>query len=83
MRSMFMGRLKERSEDLEVSLPPAVRFGGHAIAALAALALLGWPQLKIEISQTHTIELWTWCGIALIQLRIAALMAFSRKHGKT
>jgi UDP-N-acetylmuramyl pentapeptide phosphotransferase/UDP-N-acetylglucosamine-1-phosphate transferase len=50
------------------SLPPAIRFGGHAAAALALLALLGWPHLKIEISQTHSIEPWTWCGFILMFL---------------
>lgn len=54
-------------DDLK-TLPATVRFGGHAAAALAALACLGWPQLKIEISPLHSMEPWTWCSVALMFL---------------
>ena len=57
-------------DDLK-SLPPLIRFGGHAVAALAALALLGWPQLSIEISPAQSFKPWIGCGIGLMFLWLA------------
>ncbi len=57
-------------DDLK-SLPPALRFGGHAVAALAAIAVLGWPQLNIEISPSQSFKPWIGCGLGLMFLWLA------------
>lgn len=39
------------------SLPAAVRFGCHALAAVAVLASLGWPKLALGVAQGRTFAL--------------------------
>ena len=53
------------------SIPSSIRFGGHALAALATLALLDWPQMSIGISESGTVAVWTWLGIILLFLWIS------------
>lgn len=44
------------ADDLQ-SLRPSVRFGAHALAALAVLFALGWPALGVGLTANHLITL--------------------------
>lgn len=58
------------ADDLR-SLPASVRFGCHALAAVAILAALGWPHLELGLSPQGTLALPAVLGLGLAFVWIA------------